>query len=112
MSLEVRLILPFNYRRKGIFKELLKVGPLSSKIKRSGAFNKQMLLPVSKQRPAGTAGFVNIARLFIGAAHPNLNLPLFKSGLFTAVQARVLQPGPGLQFITCFESSDPEFKCP
>lgn len=59
-------------------------GSSNCEIKCSGAFNKQMLLPFSRQRPAGTAGFINNTLLFIGAAHPNPNLPLFNRGLFTA----------------------------
>lgn len=85
VCLEARLILPFSYERKWILDSRLKVGPPSVRIKRSGAFNKQMLLPVSKQRPARTTGFINNTLLFIGAAHPNPNLPLFNSSLFTAV---------------------------
>lgn len=85
VCLEARLILPFSYGRKRILDSRLKVDPLSARIKRSGAFTKQMLLPNSRQRPAGTAGFINNTLLFIGAAHPNPNLPLFNSGLFTAV---------------------------
>lgn len=84
VCLEVRLILPFNYGRKWILDSRLKVGPPSVRIKRSGDFNKQMLLPVSRRRPAGTTQFINNTLLFIGAAHPNPNL-LFNSGLFTAV---------------------------
>lgn len=85
VCLEARLILPFNYGRKWILDSRLKVGPPIARIKHSGAFNKQMLLPVSRRRPSGTAGFINNTLLFIGAAHPNPNLPLFNSGLFTAV---------------------------
>lgn len=84
VCLEARLILPLNHGRKWILDSGLKVGPSECEDQTLWRFQQANATACLEAGAGGTAGFINNTPLFIGAAHPNPNLPLLNSGLFTA----------------------------